>query len=101
MLAGDLGADGLTEAHIVGPNLRVGSADIEQHGSPLAPTNRTPPIPPVEIPAFRDPRRPLESWMIPAETPHVFRTSGQKTDVTLVPLNRLFDRRYAVYWRFA
>ena len=101
VLAGDLGADGLTEAHLSGPNLRVGSADIEQHGSPLAPTNRTPPIPPVEIPAFHDPRRPLESWMIPAETPHVFRTSGQKTDVTLVPLNRLFDRRYAVYWRFA
>jgi DUF1680 family protein len=28
-----------------------------------------------------------------------FRTVGQKKDVTLVPLNRLFDRRYSVYWQ--
>ena len=39
VLAGDLGADGLTEGHIVGPNLRVGAAHVEQHGSPLGPTN--------------------------------------------------------------
>ncbi len=32
VLAGDLGTDGLTEAHIVGPNLRVGAAGVEQHG---------------------------------------------------------------------
>ena len=53
VLAGDLGNDGLTEAHIVGPNLRVGAAGVEQHGSPLGPVNRTPPIPDIEIPTFR------------------------------------------------
>jgi uncharacterized protein len=99
VLAGDLGADGLTEAHISGPNLRVGAADVEQHGSPLGPVNRTPPIPPIEIPTFRSEEPNVESWIVPADAPHVFRTSGQKRDVTLVPLNRLFDRRYAVYWQ--
>jgi uncharacterized protein len=99
VLAGDLGADGLTEAHISGPNLRVGAADVEQHGSPLGPVNRTPPIPPIEIPTFRSKGPNVESWIAPTDAPHVFRTSGQKKDVTLVPLNRLFDRRYAVYWQ--
>jgi uncharacterized protein len=99
VLAGDLGADGLTETHISGPNLRVGAADVEQHGSPLGPVNRTPPIPPIEIPTFRSKGPNVESWIAPTDAPHVFRTSGQKKDVTLVPLNRLFDRRYAVYWQ--
>src|SRR5262249_46356137 len=53
VLAGDLGNDGLTDAHIVGPNLRVGAAGVEQHGSPLGPVNRTPPAPDIEIPTFR------------------------------------------------
>src|SRR5262249_13123188 len=35
VLAGDLGNEGLTEAHIVGPNFRVGAPNIEQSGSPL------------------------------------------------------------------
>ena len=48
VLAGDLGDKGLTEAHICGPNLRVGAADVEQHGSPLGPVNRTPPIPAID-----------------------------------------------------
>jgi hypothetical protein len=30
-----------------------------------------------------------------------FRTTSQKRDVTLVPLNSLFDRRYSVYWQVA
>jgi uncharacterized protein len=99
VLAGDLGADGLTESHISGPNLRVGAANVEQHGSPLGPVNRTPPIPPVEIPAFHARSADPGSWIVPADAPQVFRTSGQAKDVTLVPLNRLFDRRYAVYWQ--
>ena len=99
VLAGDLGCDGLTEAHIVGPNLRVGAANVEQHGSPLGPVNRTPPINEIDVPTFRaagpDPR----SWIKASDTPQVFRTTGQTNDVTLVPLNKLFDRRYSVYWR--
>ncbi len=98
VLAGDLGNDGLTEAHIVGPNLRVGAPNVEQNGSPLAAVNRTPPIPDVDIPTFRAPSDEPASWIKPADKPQVFRTTGQKKDVTLVPLNSLFDRRYAVYW---
>ncbi len=31
--------------------------------------------------------------------PLEFRTVGQSRDLTLVPLNRIFDERYAVYWK--
>jgi len=99
VLAGDLGNDGLTDAHIVGPNLRVGAAGVEQHGSPLGPVNRTPPVPDIEIPTFRAAGPAPDSWIRPTDQPRSFRTVGQKHDVTLVPLNRLFDRRYAVYWQ--
>jgi uncharacterized protein len=98
VLAGDLGAEGLTEAHIIGPNLRVGAAIPEQHGSPLGPMNRTPPVPDLEIPSFRASGSHPSSWIMAADEPLTFRTSGQRKDVTLVPLNRLYDRRYAVYW---
>ncbi len=101
VLAGDLGNDGLTEAHIVGPNLRVGAPNVEQHGSPLGPVNRTPPIADIDIPTLRAAGEDPGTWIAPADRPHVFRTSGQKKDVTLVPLNTLFDRRYSVYWRVA
>jgi DUF1680 family protein len=99
VLAGDLGADGLTEAHIVGPNLRVGAPNVEQNGSPLAAVNRTPPIADLEIPMFRASSDDPASWIKPSDKPQVFRTTDQKKDVTLVPLNSLFDRRYAVYWQ--
>ena len=99
VLAGDLGAEGLTEAHIVGPNLRVGAPNVEQNGSPLAAVNRTPPVPDLEIPTFRAAGTDPGSWIKPTDKPQVFRTTGQKKDVTLVPLNSLFDRRYSVYWQ--
>jgi len=28
-----------------------------------------------------------------------FRTTGQRPDQLLIPLNRLFGQRYAVYWK--
>jgi uncharacterized protein len=99
VLAGDLGNDGLTEAHIVGPNLRVGAGGIEQHGSPLGPVNRTPSVPDIEIPAFRAAGPDPNSWIKPADESGTFHTVGQRPNVTLVPLNRLFDRRYSVYWQ--
>jgi DUF1680 family protein len=101
VLAGDLGADGLTEAHISGPNLRVGAPDIEQHGSPLGPTNTTPPIKAVEIPVFQAAGAEPGSWIKAGGKPLSFRTTGQKQDVTLVPLNSILDRRYAVYWQLS
>jgi hypothetical protein len=44
----------------------------------------------------RDP----DSWLepIPGRTLE-FRTLGQKDDLTLVPLNRVSDERYAVYFK--
>lgn len=99
VLAGDLGANGLTEAHIIGPNLRVGAPIPEQYGSPLGPTNRTPPVPNLEIPSFKAAGADPSSWITAGDKPLTFRTSGQHEDVTLVPLNSLYDRRYAVYWQ--
>jgi uncharacterized protein len=98
VLAGDLGGEGLTESHIAGPNLRVGAPNVEQNGSPLAAVNRTPPVPDLEIPTFRAAGVDPSSWIKPTDKPQVFRTTGQKKDVTLLPLNSLFDRRYSVYW---
>jgi DUF1680 family protein len=40
------------------------------------------------------------SWLRPvAGRPLEFRTFGQATQITLVPLNQVFDERYAVYWQ--
>jgi DUF1680 family protein len=99
VLAGDLGDTGLTEAHITGPNFRVGAPNMEQHGSPLASTNRVPPVPDLAIPSFRATAANPGSWIKPAGKPVTFRTTGQNTDVDLIPLNRIFKRRYSVYWR--
>jgi len=99
VLAGDLGAEGLTEAHIVGPNLRVGAANVEQYGSPLGPPSSAGPVPEIEVPAFRATGSGLESWIQAGDGPMSFRTVGQRRDVSLVPLNGLFGRRYAVYWQ--
>jgi DUF1680 family protein len=101
VLAGDLGNEGLTEGHIIGPNLRVGAPNVEQYGSPLGPSNRTTPVPDLEIPRFRARGKTPDEWIKPADGPMTFRTTGQQKDVTLVPLNGLFDRRYVVYWRVA
>jgi hypothetical protein len=97
VLAGDLGGDGLTRAHVIGPNLRVGAPNIEQFGSTLSVSNRTPPVPDIDIPTLRGSRDP-NSWIKRGDRPLTFRITGQSTNVTLVPLNSLFDRRYAVYW---
>ncbi len=79
VLAGDLGAEGLTETMIIGP------------GGPEK-------MPPVELPSFRASGGPA-SWIKPAGKPLTFRTAGQQKDVTLVPLNGIFDRRYSIYWQ--
>jgi DUF1680 family protein len=99
VLAGDLGGDGLTPDHITGPNLRVGAPNVEQYGSPLGPTNRVPSTPEIEIPSFQGASANLSAWIKPGNRPLTFQTTGQKRDVILVPLNSLFDRRYAVYWQ--
>jgi hypothetical protein len=99
VLAGDLGSEGLTEAHIIGPNFRVGSPNSEQFGSPLDAVNHVPPVPNLEIPRFRATAPDPGSWIKHTGPGLTFRTKGQVKDVTLVPLNRLFDKRYSVYWQ--
>ncbi len=81
VLAGDLGAEGLTDQMIVGPN---------------APQMRRVPI---EVPTFTSNGADPSSWIKPAAAPLTFRTTGQQKDVTLAPLNSLFAKRYSVYWQ--
>jgi DUF1680 family protein len=83
VLAGDLGAEGLTEQLITGP---------------MGPRVQALPI---EVPTFRATAADPASWIKPADKPLTFRTTGQRKDVTLVPLNSIFDRRYSVYWEVA
>ncbi len=79
VLAGDLGAEGLTPEMITGPNApqmrRAGPIEIPQfHGDPL-------------------------SFIKPGDQALRFRTSGQSKDVALAPINSIFGRRYNVYWQ--
>jgi hypothetical protein len=83
VLAGDLGAEGLTEQLITGP---------------MGPRVQALPI---EVPTFRAAAADPASWIKPGDKPLSFRTTGQPKDVTLVPLNAIFDKRYAVYWEVA
>ena len=54
---------------------------------------------PLEIPDLPGAAADPASWIKPAGTPLTFRTTGQPKDVTLVPLNTIFDKRYSVYWQ--
>jgi len=99
VLAGDLGDQGITDPMIIGP-----SAPNLYHpprpapaGAQTRPDTR-PMAPPLEAPSFQAASADPSSWIKAGEKPMTFRTVGQKQDVTLVPLNKLFDRRYSVYW---
>ena len=92
VLAGDLGNEGLTEQMIIGPQ---GPAVRRPDGPPANP-NR-PMLEAISIPLHASGPDPA-AWIKPTEKPQTFRTSGQKQDVTLAPLNKMLDRRYAVYW---
>ncbi|HLX46558.1 MAG TPA: glycoside hydrolase family 127 protein [Bryobacteraceae bacterium] len=79
VLAGDLGSDGLTQELLVGSNVpqirKAPALDIPSfHGDPLA-------------------------FIKPADGPLGFRTTGQKRDVSLAPVNSIFGKRYSVYWQ--
>jgi DUF1680 family protein len=86
VLAGRLGTEGLTAATL--------------RAAPTKPrTVPSYPLEPVAAPAFPAGTGDLASWIKPGAAPHEFRTTGQPQDVTLVPFYRLFDERYAVYWK--
>ena len=86
VLAGDLGAEGLTEEMRHGdPKQLVASHYLVGE--------------PVQAPALRAAGK-LDAWIRPAgDGPLAFRTRGQARDVALLPLNRIVDQRYAVYWK--
>lgn len=87
VLAGELGREGLTYDRMYGdPNNARGGKYLR--GEPVA------------APELAGDPGDLASWIAPVrDQPLTFRTSGQARDVTLIPLNRLFEERYAVYWK--
>ena len=87
VLAGDLGNEGLTDALTYGTNAPAMRA---RQGRPSAPA--------IEVPTFQAASGDPASWIKPGGAPLTFHTVGQKKDVTLVPINSLFDKRYSVYW---
>jgi uncharacterized protein len=87
VLVGRLGTDGITAA-----NLRA-----EPTKPRMVPEFKDPAPPPV--PGIRATSDNVASWVraVPGRTLE-FRTVGQTTEHTLVPLYRVFDERYVVYW---
>jgi uncharacterized protein len=82
VLAGDLGSQGLTEQLI-----------RDQQGPETSKA-------PIELASLRSSGKELTDWIKPSgATPLTFRTEGQDKGVTLRPLNQMWGRRYAVYWK--
>jgi DUF1680 family protein len=81
VLAGDLGSEGLSESLIVGPS----GPEVRKH--------------PIEVPTFRAASDDPESWIKPSGKPLTFHTTNQQRDITLAPLNSIFDKHYSVYWQ--
>jgi hypothetical protein len=87
VLAARLGTAGLTAENLRAPPTRPRHIP-EYPGEPIA-------VAPLTVPA-RDPER----WLTPvAARPLEFRTLGQTDELTLVPLSRIFDERFAVYFK--
>jgi DUF1680 family protein len=80
VLAGDLGSEGITAAMLEGPS----APQIQRVA--------------MQVPSFRGKGDPA-AWIKPADKPMTFRTTGQAQDVTLLPIQSLFDRRYSIYWQ--
>jgi len=90
VLAGDLGGEGLTDA--VSHGMKAPAVNRGRGG-------QAPALPEIEPPTFQAASADPASWIKPAGTPLTFRTTGQRKDVTLMPLNSLFNKRYSVYWK--
>jgi DUF1680 family protein len=82
VLAGDLGREGLT--------------DEMQRGGDNPPEMPAPAPAPEFVGDSRDPQSWIEQT---AKAPLTFRTKGQSRDITMMPLSRIVDQRYGVYWR--
>ncbi len=103
VLAGDLGSEGLTKEMIVGNNSpRVRWPRPNAATPPNANQNpnaaRFQALPPVDFTLKAGGADPA-SWIKPAGKPLTFQVAGQSRNITLVPVNSIFDKRYAVYWQ--
>ena len=89
VLAGKLGAAGLTAETLRAEPTKPRTVPEYKSEPVAAPTIRS---------ASADP----STWLKPAAGDALeFRTVGQPNELTLVPLNRIFDERYAVYWKIS
>jgi DUF1680 family protein len=87
VLAGKLGTDGLTPAVLRAEPTKPRTIP-EYHAEP------------VPAPPLKPTGEALSDWIAPVPGRQLeFRARGQERDVTLVPLNGVFDERYAVYWK--
>jgi uncharacterized protein len=106
VLAGDFGSEGLEKEMIVGPSapmVRWPRPTAQQpapaaYQSPNAP--RFPRLPPVNYSLKAGGTNPA-AWIKPGAKPLTFEVTGQDRSITLMPVNSIFDRRYAVYWEVA
>ena len=81
VLAGKLGADGLTEEMTVNHE----GPDVAHH--------------PMNVPTFRAASGGPNSWLQPVSGETLtFQTKGQQRDVTFAPFNRVSEERYSIYW---
>jgi uncharacterized protein len=81
VLAGKLGSEDLTKEMIIGPM----GPDVEKH--------------PMPVPQLRASKSGPDSLLKRADGETLeFRTSGQQSDVTFVPFNRVKGERYSIYW---
>jgi DUF1680 family protein len=98
VLAGDLGNEGLTDELTYGtsaPAMYRPRPNVPAGAPPRAPR---PSAPAIEVPALEAAGADPSKWIKPGDAPLTFHTVGQKKDVTLAPINSLFDKRYSVYW---
>ena len=86
VLAGRLGTQGLTPATLRAEPTRPRTVP-EYH------------LDPVPAPAFTVTSDDPATWIKPAGRPLEFRTEGQARNVEFVPFYRIFDERYAIYWK--
>ncbi len=102
--------DSSVRAVMYGPLVLAGRMGTE---GITAENRRAEPTKPRTVPEFKDPAPPpapqirassddVTSWVaaVPGKTLE-FQTTGQPSATTLVPLYRLFDERYVVYWNVA
>ncbi len=82
---------------------RLGTAGLTPQTLRAEPTKpRTVPeyhLEPVPAPTFVGPVGDPAQWIKPTGKPLEFRTEGQAQDIEFVPFYRIFDERYAIYWR--